>query len=138
VSAAESSRSPPSGSAAARGDGRAAPAASERAREKRRRKRKPKGEADTSAASGRPPFALGYPDTPQIRRLLEAFSAGNFDFVRRESARLAGHSSDSREARAAQDLRRRLSPDPSSMLLWALGIALALFLFGYYVAEAGP
>ena len=38
--------------------------------------------------------------------------------------------------RAATDLRRRIDPAPTSIFLWALGVALLVFLYGFYVSHA--
>ena len=111
-----------------------------RVRKKKRRARKGQG-ADASppeeqdTRSDVPAFAARFPRHPDLDRLLQAFEAGNFAYVRREAPRLAKRTDDAKVRAAAQELRRRIDPEPTSMFLWALGVALLLFLYGYYVAR---
>jgi len=90
---------------------------------KKRRKGRPK----------RPAFARRYPQSPELDRLLAAFEAGNYGLVRTEAAALADDCEDEELRAAALDLRRRVHADPTSITLWAIGLALLLFLFGYYL-----
>jgi hypothetical protein len=98
-------------------------------RKKPRRKRKKIAPAD-----GRPAFAAAYPRHPDVDRLLQAFEAGNFAYVRAEAPRVMERS-DGAVREAARDLRRRIDADPTSVFLWGLGVALLVFLYGYYLAR---
>ncbi len=95
---------------------------------KRRKKRKKRGDR-------RPAFARSYPRSPELDRLLLAFEAGNYGLVRTEAAALAERSDDQALRDAALDLRRRIEPGPTAIYLWAIGVALLLFLFGYYLMQ---
>ena len=76
---------------------------------------------------GRPPFARPYPRTPELDRLVRAFQAGDYATVRAEAPKLAAGAADPEVAAAARDLRGRLEPDP--MVLYLLGLAVALLVF---------
>lgn len=84
----------------------------------------------------RPPFAADWPKHPQLEPLLRAFEAGNFGYVREHAARVATDSDDPDVAAAAQELRRRIEPSPTSLYLWGLGVALVVFLYGYFLSHA--
>ena len=96
---------------------------------KRRRRRK----VGATASKARPRFAKGFPSNAELDRLVDAFSAGNFALVRREAPALADKAEDEAVRDAARELRRRISPEPTAVYLWALGVALVLMLYGYYV-----
>ncbi len=95
------------------------------ARKKRKRSR-----------AARPPFAARYPRDARLDHLVEAFEAGNFALVRTDAEALARSADDDDVRSAARDLRRRLDPEPTTVYLWALGVALLVFLFGYYLSHA--
>ncbi len=96
-----------------------------------KRRKKPKKQADK-----RPAFARSYPRNPEIDRLLQAFEAGNYGLVRSEAGALAERTDDDASRDAALDLRRRIEPGPTSVYLWAIGVALVVFLFGYYLMQS--
>jgi len=100
---------------------------------KKKRKRRTRKQ---KAGGRRPPFARGYPPGEDIDTLLEAMRVGNHALVRRRTAELLEQSDDEATKTAARDLRRRLSPDPTSIYLWALGVALAIVLYGYYLVQS--
>lgn len=88
------------------------------------------------APEKRPPFAANYPRTPEMDRLLAAFRAGDYAYVRREAPAVAERSDDEGVKRAALDLRRRLEPEPVALYLLGLGVALLLALYGYYLQQS--
>ena len=83
----------------------------------------------------RPPFAADYPRHDALDRLLVAFEAGNYAFVREQAPRLATSEADENVRNAAKDLRRRVDPEPTAIYLWALGVALVLVLYLFYVTQ---
>lgn len=78
-----------------------------------------------------PLFARTYPKTPEVEALLAAFERGNYARVREEAPQLASRSSDPEVKRAAEDLLRRIEPDPVSKTLLAVA-ALLLVFFAYW------
>jgi hypothetical protein len=74
----------------------------------------------------RPSFAAGYPDDPELERLVRLFVRGNHRAVREGVAALLHARPSGAVADAARDLRRRLSPDPIAYVL--LGVTLALLV----------
>jgi len=104
---------------------------------KRKRKRKRKRRDDAAKPTDdRPPFARVYPHHDALDRLVAAFDRGDFALVRSEIPAILDGDEDESVKRAAADLRRRLDPAPTSVFLWALGVALLVFLFGYYVSHS--
>lgn len=93
---------------------------------KKRRKRK---------GAPRPPFAVDYPSHDGLDQLLVAFDAGNYAFVREQAPRLVQADVDENVRNAAKDLRRRIDPEPTAAYLWALGVALVLLLYLFYVTQ---
>lgn len=93
-----------------------------------KKRRKPKG-------APRPPFAVDYPSHDGLDQLLLAFNAGNYAFVREQAPRLVQADVDENVRNAAKDLRRRIDPEPTAAYLWALGVALVLLLYLFYVTQ---
>ncbi len=103
---------------------------------KRRKKKRKKAaveepaepEAPPLTADGRerPLFVLGFPKDPELDRLVQAFEAGNYAFVREEAPKLAERASSEAVRQAARELTRRIEPDPLIKLL--LGLSIALFV----------
>lgn len=81
-------------------------------------------------------FATDYPQDAHLDALLEAFGAGNFDYVRRHGRTLLEDSDDEAVKRATRDLVSRIHPEPTAIYLWLIGFGLLVFLFGYYLAHA--
>ena len=102
----------------------------QRPRKKKKRKRK---DAPAQPGAARPPFAKAYPRTPALDRLVAAFAAGDYALVRREAPEIAAGASDAAVRSAAQDLRRRISPDPTAIYLWAIGVGLLVVIYGWYL-----
>ncbi|MCA9620828.1 MAG: hypothetical protein KC731_17515 [Myxococcales bacterium] len=86
-------------------------------------------------AGDAPRFTEAYPEDPDLGRLVAAFAAGNFAAVREGAPRLAEKTDDERVKQAALDLRRRIDPSPTSVYLWALGVALLALLYGFYLSH---
>jgi hypothetical protein len=85
------------------------------------------------APGKRPRFARNWPKHPELDRLLAAFEAGNFGLVREEAPALIRTTDDKDIKAKAMELRRRIEPTPTAMYLWALGVALVVFLYGYFL-----
>lgn len=108
-------------------------------RKKRRKKAAVAGPAEpeppplTADGRERPLFVLGFPKDPELDRLVQAFEAGNYAFVREHAARLAERAGSEAVRQAARELMRRIEPDPLIKLLLALSIALfvALAVWAY-------
>jgi hypothetical protein len=88
-----------------------------------------------SSPTTRPQFAKAYPRSPELDRLVAAFIAGNFALVRRDAPLLAEKAEDGTVRAAAQDLRRRIAPDPTAIYLLGLGLALAVAVSAYYLMQ---
>jgi len=74
----------------------------------------------------RPAFAQNYPSDARLQKLLQAFQAGNYAYVR-EQVRTRNRDIETEAvARAMQDLVRRTQPDP--LALWLFGGAAGLWL----------
>ena len=117
---------------------------------KRRKKRKkraeeaeaapaiPKQPALTPDGRERPLFVLGFPEDPELDRLVHAFEAGNYAFVREGAPKLAERTSSPRVRDAARELARRIEPDPLIKVLLALSVALFVVLaFWAYKTHGG-
>lgn len=90
----------------------------------------PRGPAAPALLDGdereRPAFLLAFPEDPELQRLVAAYERGDFKTVRQAAPELAARSQEPAVRSAALELRRRI--DPSPLLLWFLGSALALFV----------
>ena len=81
-----------------------------------------------AAGMERPEFVLGFPEDPELERLISAFEAGNYAFVRREAPELAKKTNDPAVRDASLELRRRIEPDPLAMYLLLISVLLLVFL----------
>lgn len=86
----------------------------------------------TSAEGPLLEFAKGFPDDPELGRLLGAFEAGDYRTVRDDAPKLAERTKDPRVRAAALDLRRRIEADPIQLYLLALTFALLAFLTAWF------
>jgi hypothetical protein len=77
-------------------------------------------------------FTKGFPDDPELGRLVQAFEAGDYRTVRAGAPKLAERTKDARVRAAALDLRRRIDPDPIQLYLLALTFALLAFLTAWF------
>jgi hypothetical protein len=77
-------------------------------------------------------FAKGFPDDPDLGRLVAAFESGDYRTVRDEAPKLAERTADPKVREAALDLRRRIEPDPIQLYLLGLTLALLTFLTAWF------
>lgn len=87
---------------------------------------------------GFPRFAQDFPRHPDLDRLVEAFSRGDYATVRLGAPKLAASTDDDAVKKAAQTLRARIEPDPSSRLLFVFAALLLACLTGWWIAHDGP
>jgi hypothetical protein len=105
-----------------------------RVRRRRRRKRAPPGGKRQSLDAerrDRPAFLLDFPHDPELERLIVAFEAGNYLRIKSDAPRLAESAEDPAVRAAALELLRRTQPDPLIKYLFALSIALLIFMIIY-------
>jgi hypothetical protein len=106
-----------------------------------RRRSRPRPKLEPAAVVGggdrpqRAAFAARYPRDERLEAILDAFDVGNFALVRKEALRLEQETDDEDVRDAARDLRRRIEPEPTAIYLWALGVALLIILFAYYLQQ---
>jgi hypothetical protein len=84
----------------------------------------------------RPTFVLEFPDDPALTPLVEAFEYGNYAKVRQEAPALAQNTADPRVRRAAEELLRRIEPDPLVKQLLLVAVCLFLFVAGWVYLKA--
>lgn len=139
---APSAESPESPAAERPEEAERADAAAARPGKKGKKKRKKRAEGSVEErpaldAKGRerPRFLLRFPNDPALEPLIAAFEAGNFARVREEAPRLIERTERADVKRAAEELLRRIEPDP--LLKFFLGVAVAFFVavvaYVYYV-----
>jgi len=87
---------------------------------------------------GTPAFAKDFPHDPALDALVLAFARGDYRTVRDEAPRLAAATTDADVKRAAELLRQRIEPDPTSRLLFVLAAVLLAFLATWWVTHDGP
>jgi len=100
---------------------------------RKKRKRKKVEEPELRPSLGpdgreRPAFLLGFPSDPELERLMRAFELGNYALVRQGAPELAERTSDAKVRAAAEELGRRIEPDPLMKVLLGLSIALLVVL----------
>ena len=115
----------------AAGEDAAQPAEPEAGTKKRKRRRKKVEDTPLRASLSpegreRPAFLLGFPEDPELERVMRAFELGNYAFVRKAAPELAEKTTDPKVRAAAEELARRIEPDPLVKVL--LGIAAALLV----------
>jgi hypothetical protein len=76
----------------------------------------------------RPRFLLTFPRDPSLDVLVRAFERGDFAYVRAHAAGVIAGATDPAVKDAASELRRRIDPDPTVVLLLGLFGGLLLFL----------
>ncbi len=88
---------------------------------------------------GFPSFAKTFPRHPELDDLVGAFARGDYMAIRERAPRLATSSDASDEVkRAAEVLRARIEPDPTSRVLFLVAVALLVFLTTWWVMHDGP
>ena len=93
--------------------------------------------ASTRATWGFPSFARDFPNDPELGSLVAAFAAGDYAAVRKGAPALASKTTDEHVKRAAELLRSRIEPDPTSRLFFALTAALLVFLMAWWATHDG-
>lgn len=132
---------PPAAAAAAAAE--AAPTEPEAGAKKRKRRRKKVEEPPLRASLSpegreRPAFLLGFPEDPELERVMRAFELGNYAFVRQAAPALAEKTTDAKVRAAAEELARRIEPDPLVKVLLGLAVALLVLLtFWAYKTHGG-
>jgi hypothetical protein len=86
---------------------------------------------------GYPAFAREFPRHPELDDLVAAFARGDYHTVREGAPKLAASTKDDRIKRAAETLRARIEPDPTSRILFAFAALLLAFLTFYWVKHSG-
>ena len=120
-----------------------APAEPEAGAKKRKRRRKKVEETPLRASLSpegreRPAFLLGFPEDPELERVMRAFELGNYAFVRQAAPALAEKTTDAKVRAAAEELARRIEPDPLVKVLLGLAVALLVLLtFWAYKTHGG-
>lgn len=101
-------------------------------RKKRKRKK-------AKVREGVPPFALHYPQDEALDALLVMFEKGNYAGVRERATKLAANAPKETVRQAAEDLLRRLEPDPlARYLLGTASLLLVFFSIWYFTHRLGP
>lgn len=101
---------------------------------KKRRKKRKKSTLEPEVVYDLP-FARAWPEDPELRPLVEAFSRGNYAYVRQNAAGVAERASDPKVKAAARDLRRRIDPDPVAGVLLLVAIGLLVMLAAHYLGH---
>jgi hypothetical protein len=79
----------------------------------------------------RPAFLLRFPEDPELEPVIAAFEAGNYAHVRAAAQKLSEQGQTPEVRRAADELLRRIDPDPLMKLFLAVAIALLLVVVAY-------
>jgi hypothetical protein len=90
------------------------------------------------ASWGYPQFARNFPRHAELDALVAAFARGDYATVRSGAPKLAAEAGDEEVKRAAQLLRERIEPDPTSKAIFLIAAALLVFLTAWWVAHDGP
>jgi len=85
-----------------------------------------------------PPWARGFPNDPELQRLLSAFEQGRYDVVRAGAPKLAAATGNPKVAAAAQELQRRLRADPLAIMLLVGAFALLALLSAWAYLHQHP
>jgi hypothetical protein len=86
---------------------------------------------------GFPSFARDFPDDPELAALVTAFATGDYATVRTGAPELAARTKSDDVKRAAELLRARIEPDPTSRVFFALTAALLVFLMVWWATHDG-
>jgi len=76
----------------------------------------------------RPAFLLAFPADADLEHLIRAFELGDYARVRKGAPELAERTTDPKVRAAAEELARRIEPDPLVKVLLGLSIALLVVL----------
>ena len=84
------------------------------------------------AREGVPPFAQQYPRDETLDSLLATFERGDYGTVREGAQKLIASSAKPAVKQAAEDLLRRLEPDPLARYLLGVSVLLLAFFTVWY------
>jgi hypothetical protein len=98
---------------------------------------KPSAPVLTAEGWERPAFLADFPSDPELERLVRAFELGHYAFVREHGAKLVESTTDEGVRRAANELLRRIEPDPLVKILFAMAFALFVFMAFYAYRSHG-
>ncbi len=90
------------------------------------------------SAERRPSFAAGFPPSPELDALVDAFARGDYARVRAEAPKLQRDAGDEAVRAAAKMLVERTEPDPLAVKLLLLTAVLLVVLAGWWVVHARP
>jgi hypothetical protein len=93
---------------------------------------------NTAKDWGFPSFAKDFPENDELARLVEAFARGDYLTVRNDAPKLAASTDDPEVKTAAETLRERIEPDPTSKLLFVFAAVLLAFFSIWWVMHDGP
>ncbi len=79
----------------------------------------------------RPAFLLRFPEDTALEPVIAAFEAGNYAEVREAAQKLSEDGQTPEVRRAAEELLRRIEPDPLMKLFLSVAIALLLVVVAY-------
>jgi hypothetical protein len=120
-----------------------APAAPKKKKKKKKRAEAtepeaPRGPVHSPDGSERPAFVLDFPNDPELAKLVAAFEAGNYAYIREHAPDLVERpETDPAVRRAANELLTRIEPDPLIRFLLAVSVLLLLFLTYYAYSNHG-
>lgn len=120
----------------------AVPADDAAPKKRRKKKKKPEEVAEPEAqvferprldpkGLERPAFLLRFPEDPELEPVIAAFEAGNYAHVRVAAQKLSEHGQTPEVRHAADELLRRIEPDPLMKLFLGVAIALLLVVVAY-------
>ncbi|HVU04473.1 MAG TPA: hypothetical protein VHE30_22100 [Polyangiaceae bacterium] len=96
---------------------------------------KPEPRTLTKDGMDRPRFVLDFPADPALDRLVAAFEVGNYALVRADAPKLARETDRAEVRAAAEELLRRIEPDPLAKYLLVVSAVLLAILaaWAYHV-----
>lgn len=100
-------------------------------KKKKRRAHAPRRPELDAQGRYRPAFLLDFPSDPELERLIAAYEAGNYAYVREHADELAERTEDPAVQDAALELRRRIDPDPLIKYLLFAAMTLLAFLIAW-------
>jgi hypothetical protein len=90
------------------------------------------------SAERRPSFAAGFPVSPELDALVDAFARGDYARVRAEAPKLLRDADDDAVRAAVRTLVERTEPDPLAVRLLLLTTVLLVVLAGWWIVHAKP
>lgn len=85
-----------------------------------------------------PAFAKDFPPDPALDALVDLFEQGNYAAAREKAEALKKSTESASVRSAADEILRRMKPDPLALYLVALSAALLAALAGWYWTHPGP